>query len=513
MIHELFEAIARRYPQRTAVIQPDCGAVSYVELFDLSNRVRDRLAHAGVKRGDRVAVCLDKSIDSVATILGILKVGAAYVPLDPTAPKSRNAYIVNDCQVRAIIRQVKHEWQSEQQDEILSLIISLDEVGDGSGMSNELTRLDSLHPAPTVDTAKCSGEDLAYILYTSGSTGTPKGVQLTHENAVSFVDWCQQTLSPSTEDRFSSHAPFHFDLSILDLFVPLTCGASLVLVSHEVGKQPHRLAKLISKQRITVWYSTPTILSLLAQHGALPTHDLSALRLILFAGEVFPIKFLRLLKQQLTKPRYFNLYGPTETNVCTAYEIPSTIPDDRTDPYPIGRVCCHLLGQVVDVHGKEVAPGDVGELWIAGAGVTRGYWNLPDQTESVFVTDHDGVRWYRTGDLVLDLGEGCLDFRGRRDRMIKRRGFRIELGEIEACLYQHPEVRQVAVLATTDLAEPLQVKAFVSTQQGNRLSLIEMKKFCSQRLPIYMVPDCFVFEEFLPTTPTDKIDYLRLAAH
>ncbi|MEX2112180.1 MAG: AMP-binding protein, partial [Pirellulales bacterium] len=249
---------------------------------------------------------------------------------------------------------------------------------------------------------------------------------------------------------------------------------------------------------------------LLAHYGSLSSHDYSRLRTVLFAGEVFPIKHLRLLKEQLPHPRYFNLYGPTETNVCTSYEIPTTISPARSDPYPIGKTCSHLESRVVDADGRDVPPGDEGELCITGPGVTSGYWGLDELTRNAFLNAADGKQWYRTGDLVVaDPADGFI-YRGRRDRMVKKRGYRVELGEIEACLYQHPAIRQAAVIAIADEDEGLRVKAFVSTHQGEKLSIIALKRFCSERIPLYMVPDLFSFAPALPVTSTDKIDYQAL---
>ena len=353
-------------------------------------------------------------------------------------------------------------------------------------------------------------EDPLFILYTSGSTGKPKGVMLSHLNARSFVDWCSRAFEPRPEDRFSSHAPFHFDLSILDIYVPLKHGATLCLIGEEPGKEPVGLAKLIADRRITVWYSAPSILSMLSQFGKLPTLDLSALRMVLFAGEVFPVVHLRSLKRQLPQPRYFNLYGPTETNVCTWYEVPTgPVSDGRTEPFPIGKVCPHLRSRVVDTEGRDVVdPGGEGELCIAGDHVMRGYWNLPEQSARAFLPGEG--RWYRTGDLVVREPDGNLRSVGRRDRMIKKQGYRVELGEIEACLYRHPAVREAAVVATPDEALGMKVWAHLAARDGGRISLIELKRFCSEHLPLYMVPDVFRFHAALPKTSTDKLDYQSL---
>jgi acyl-coenzyme A synthetase/AMP-(fatty) acid ligase len=282
-----------------------------------------------------------------------------------------------------------------------------------------------------------------------------------------------------------------------------------VLISEDHGKEPAGLAALIAEARLTVWYSAPSILSLLAQYGNLSRYDYSPLRQVLFAGEVFPIKHLRALKALLPHPRYFNLYGPTETNVCTFYEIPPLIPDDRTTPYPIGKTCSHLRAKVVDAQGNDMAPGTEGELCISGPAVMQGYWNLPEQTARAFLTDEAGERWYRTGDIVLEDADRNYLYLGRRDRMVKRRGYRIELGEIEAGLYRHAAVREAAVVALADESGVL-IKAFVSCQQGKRPSVIELKRFCAENLPLYMVPDMFSFQAALPQTSTGKIDYQRL---
>jgi amino acid adenylation domain-containing protein len=365
-------------------------------------------------------------------------------------------------------------------------------------------------PAPAATTARPAPQDLAYILYTSGSTGKPKGVMLSHENAVSFVDWCSEVFAPQTSDRFSSHAPFHFDLSILDIHLPLKHGATLVLVTEDVGKDPVRLASLIADQRITCWYSAPSILSLLAQYGKLASYDYSALRLILFAGEVFPVKHLRTLSRLLPAPEYFNLYGPTETNVCTFYQVSLPIPEERSVPFPIGKVCSHLEGRVLDEAGRELPRGHEGELCIAGRGVMQGYWSLPEQTARAFHEDQSGRRWYKTGDIVVQAPDGDYTYMGRRDRMIKRRGYRVELGEIEAGLYRHPSVKEAAVIAVSDEEAGKRVRAFLSCRDTKHPSLVQMKGFCSKNLPLYMIPDDFVWCDALPKTSTDKVDYQRL---
>ena len=295
-----------------------------------------------------------------------------------------------------------------------------------------------------------------------------------------------------------------------DIYVPLKHGATLVLVGEDTGKDPARLAALIEERKLTVWYSAPSIFSLLAQYGDLDKRALSSLRLVLFAGEVFPVKHLRAVKSLVPQLRYYNLYGPTETNVCTCYEIPSVVPADRTEPYPIGKTCEHLLSRVVDGDGRDVPSGDEGELCITGSGVMQGYLNLPEQTARAFLVDDAGRRWYRTGDVVRADADGDYVFLGRRDRMVKRRGYRVELGEIEAGLYRHPAIREAAVVAIASDEAGLRIRAFLSCREGQRPSLIQLKRFCAEHLPLYMVPDTFDIIDALPKTSTDKVDYQRL---
>jgi len=510
----LLEESARRFPDRTAVDDPGRATLAYRELDRLSDRLRDRLVHMGVRPGDRVGIYLRKSVDAVASIFGILKCGAAYVPVDPEAPPARCAYILDNCSVAAIVtlRSLEAPLIAELQSlGTKSPRLLLDDQGrDPVALRGALDREDEGDPAPPAATVQPGPDGLAYILYTSGSTGRPKGVMLSHRNAVSFVDWCSSVLTPTEADVFSSHAPLHFDLSILDVFTSIKHGARLVLIGEVLGKDPRRLAPLIAEKAISVWYSTPSILNLLAQYGRLDRYQYPALRAVLFAGEVFPVPQLRALRAFWPAPRYLNLYGPTETNVCTAFELPPTTPAERTEPYPIGASCWHVRCQAVDAEGQPVPRGTEGELVVSGDGVMQGYWNLPDQNLRAFLTDAAGVRWYRTGDLVVEDVDGVYIFHGRRDRMVKRRGYRIELAEIEVALAAHPAAREVAVVAVSKPETGVQIKAYLSLRTDQRPSLIELKQYCSDKLPQYMVPDAFDMMDALPRTSTDKLDYQAL---
>ena len=510
-LHQLLDISASRWPNNVAIEEADKGCIRYSDLAQLSDRLRDRLVALGVQPGDRVGICMRKSADAVASMFAIMKAGAAYVPTDSTAPASRNAFIFKDCAVKALVveRQVEEPLKTEfcQQGFAPEMIV-IEGTGAGVPLRKSLDRLDAASATFHTTTAAPEASQLAYILYTSGSTGKPKGVMLSHENAMCFIDWCSDVFAPTQHDRFSSHAPFHFDLSILDIYVSLKHGATLVLVEERLGKEPSRLAPWIADKKITIWYSAPSILSLLTQFGKLDQHDYSSVRLVLFAGEVFPIRYLKLLKHLWPHARYFNLYGPTETNVCTFYEVPERIPESQTEPVPIGKPCPYCDPLIVNEQGKAVKPGTEGELCISGVSVLQGYWNLPENTARAFLPGRD-IRWYRTGDIVFELKDGNYKFLGRRDRMIKKRGYRIELGEIEVALYGHPAIKEAAVLAFPEM-DGVPIKAFTSTRDGSKLSIIELKRFCSEALPLYMVPDVFCWLESLPKTSTDKVDYQKL---
>ncbi|MBK7379688.1 MAG: AMP-binding protein [Ignavibacteriales bacterium] len=334
-------------------------------------------------------------------------------------------------------------------------------------------------------------------------------MKYSHKGALAFVDWCSETFKPNENDRFSSHAPFHFDLSIHDIYVSLKHGATLVLIDEETGKQPMTLAPLISEKQISIWYSTPSILTLLLKFGKLEKLDHSKLRIVHFAGEVFPIKHLRALKEIWTGKRYFNLYGPTETNVCTYYEIPDKIPDDKTTPFPIGKDCSHLTCKVFNDEGELVPKLSEGELCVTGP-IMQGYWNLPERNEAVFFKDKNGTKWYKTGDVVIEEEDGNYTYVSRKDRMVKRRGYRVELGEIETALYKHPAVLEAAAITGTDKDGGVLVKAFLVMNDTAEESMIKMKQFSSDNLPQYMIPDRFSFQKSLPKTSTNKIDYQKL---
>jgi amino acid adenylation domain-containing protein len=505
----LLSRSAARFPEHVAVVDPARAAITYRDLDARAEQLCAQLCEAGVGPGDRVGIYAPKSPGSVIAIFAVLKAGAAYVPVDPLAPPARNAYIFTDCAVKAMLidAPLVDALRAALPEVTLTVAAGLDQ-DDALGCYLQVL-LPGWRAQHTTDPA---AQDLAYILYTSGSTGRPKGVMHRHASALAFIDWCAAEFAPDEHDRFSSHAPFHFDLSILDLYVPIAHGARVVLIGEELGKQPLRLAPLIAEHRLTVWYSTPSILRLLVEFGRLDAVDCQSLRLVLFAGEVFPVKHLRALQARWPHPAYYNLYGPTETNVCTFHRVSGVVPESRTEPLPIGIACSGDRTRVVDKQDRVLARGAEGELLVSGGSVMAGYWNLPEQNARAFVRDEEGVLWYRTGDVVREEADGHYTYLGRRDRMVKRRGFRVELGEIEAVLYRHGEIAEVAVIAAPDEESGVQLRAFLCWSGQARPSQIALRRFASENLPAYMVPDRFIVLPALPKTSTDKTDYQQLEA-
>ncbi|MGH9443527.1 MAG: amino acid adenylation domain-containing protein [Thermoanaerobaculia bacterium] len=500
-LHRSILAHARARGGAVALEESGGETWTYRELERRSASVAAWLAAAGVRAGDRVGLCLPKSNAAVAAILGTLRAGAAYVPVDPEGPPERNAYVLDDCRIAALVG--TREAAARPAAELARR---------GRSPAMLFLSSDEWSPAARAPAVETGGEELAYILYTSGSTGRPKGVPLSHGNALAFVGWCAETFQPTPEDRFSSHAPLHFDLSIFDLFVGLGHGAAVVLIGAAEGRQPRRLAELISGRKITVWYSGPSALVALVEFGELERHDCRPLRLVLFAGDVFPNDPLRRLRRCLPHPRMFNLYGPTESNVCTYYELPGRISPLRRLPIPIGKPCSHFRAKVVDRRGREVRRGRRGELCVAGTAVMRGYWNPSGSAPSPFLDDDASGRWYRTGDIVRETSDGLYLFHGRRDRMVKKRGHRVELGEIEFLLARHPSVVEAAVVATPHAEQGVLLHAFLVPRPDNTISVLEIKAHCARRLPLAMVPDRVVSLSALPLTSTGKTDYRGLLA-
>lgn len=516
LMKKTFPFLLSQMPDEAAESRPQHQALgfsgqslTYEELAQRSSSLARTLTERGVRRGDRVGLYMGKSLETVVGIYGIMKAGAAYVPIDPFAPLARVAFIMKDCGLQHV---VSSEAKLTQLQGLLESGVDLKSVVGVSpdrGLPVTSISWDEVYRTPASIASGGTELDLAYILYTSGSTGEPKGVMHTHRSALSFAQWAVTAFALQAEDRLSNHAPYHFDLSTFDLFAGAAVGASTIIVPEDVARLPASLASLMSEERLTVWYSVPFALIQLLERGRLEARDLTRLRTVLFAGEPFPPKHLSRLMQLLPHASFFNLYGPTETNVCTFYEVPVLAGGDER-PLPIGRGCTNTELLVVDGDDREVAPGEPGELLVRGATNMPGYWNRPEQTERSFFRRAERPPFqelfYRTGDLVQLGSDGEYHFLGRKDRQVKVRGYRIELDEIEVALLAHHQVEEAAVYLLPDADGNKQIEAAVVAKPGVHLSPAELGGHLARRLPSYAVPARIITIDQFPRTSTGKIN-------
>ena len=397
LLQRLLTEAAARQPQRPAVASGGC-LLTYQELDRLSNKLARSLLRLGVAPGDRVAILAPKSAAAVIGIYGALKAGACYVPLDPKAPAERLSHIVRDSGAAVIVADEAKTSQAAALAGAVPRPRGVVVVASVPGRpEREEAAVAPAQGAAIVPWAAVAGEpgeplaeeraietDLAYILYTSGSTGTPKGVTISHRNSLTFVDWAAAAAGLSEQDRVCSPAPLHFDLSVFDIFATCQAAACLTVLPDGAATFPVSIARWLEAERISVWYSVPSVLTLLACYGSLQQFDLSGLRTVIFAGEVFPPRYLARLMAELPHPRYLNWYGPTETNVCTAFEVPAGWADAR--PAPIGMACANTEVFAVTSDGRRVSqPGEVGELYVRGPSLMRGYWGQPAKTSEALV--------------------------------------------------------------------------------------------------------------------------------
>jgi len=518
ILPDLVRRSAGRWPDHPAIAM-DGRAFTYADLERASNQIARTLKRVGVRKGDRVMLWMPKSPEAIAALYGIMKAGAAYVSVDPSAPPPRACYIARDCAAAALItvpartavldkefagdapmRAVLYAEPRANGFAILDVpaIAGVPAIGWDSVAAESPEALDNIATA----------RDLAYILYTSGSTGQPKGVMISHSASLSFVEWAGDKFGISHDDRLSNHAGFHFDLSTFDLYAGARAGATVYPVSSRVAPFPAALTKQWVEQRLTVCYATPSTFILLMGRGNLAASGIASMRVVLFAGEVFAVKHLRELMAIFPQARFANLYGPTETNVCTWYEVTEPPADDS--PIPIGRECENCEGFILDETGAQVADGEVGELWIGGGTLMQGYWGRDDLTakrlRSIKPANGTPTLAYNTGDLVRRFPDGNLRFFGRRDHQIKTRGYRVELGEIEATLSRHAAVAEAVLVAIPDDQFGHLLHAVVIRQPDAAVTEGQLKGFLKESLPLYMVPERIEFRTELPHTFSDKID-------
>jgi len=513
---------------RQAEVRPDAFALilgperlTYMQVEQTSNQLARALQRAGSRNGDRVCFLIPKSPLAIICMLGILKAGCMYVPLDAGSPPLRIRKILESCDTRWLLA-------AGPVLPLLSEILADPSLGGrtsigwlGSGKAPEATpqvewTSDDLALMETDPVLRQgSSTDAAYILFTSGTTGIPKGVVITHSNVTHFVEWAIRRFGINWSDRLSGHTPLHFDLSTFDVFGTFAAGAELHIVPHATTLSPLQLAAFIRTTELTQWFSVPSVLNYLAKFDAVKFADFPALRRVLWCGEVLPTPVLSHWMQRLPHVRFTNLYGPTEATVASSfYDVPSCPTDERT-PIPIGTPCDGEELVVLDGELRTVQRGEVGDLYIGGAGLSPGYWRDPEKTaaEFVHISRHGNTdyRIYRTGDLARCGEDGLLYFIGRNDTQIKSRGYRIELGEIEAALGAFPDLQESAVVAIDRGGfEGWLICCAYVVQQTSLSRSLDIRKELEKHIPNYMIPARWMSRDALPKNANGKIDRPKL---
>jgi amino acid adenylation domain-containing protein len=516
--HLLLQA-AEAHPDRPAVWS-SAGELTYAELCDRSMSLARALVDHGIEPGDRVMIALRKEVALPVAIFGTLLAGGAYVPVDYLTPPARAGSIATDAEAVAVISSLRTIRAVVPGD----VDQAHDDLGDDNSpalhwlgrdwfdperspqrrpVSQSLREVQQLGPLRSPVEVPASA--LAYILYTSGSTGRPKGVAHTHASALAFVRWAVDAVRLGETDVVSQHASASFDLSIFDFFGAAMASAQLALVPDSTFGRVASLCRFIRAAGITVWYSVPSALLRASGTQSLALLQGSALRQIIFAGEEIPVTPLRLLRPNLPPScRVANWYGPTETNVCTFYDV--SAPDVQgEDPIPIGWPCPYASTLLVADDGSVVTDGAAGELLVASQTLMPGYWKLPDATSRVFSTGPDGRVYYATGDLVSRDGRG-FTFRGRVDRLLKVRGHRVQPEEVEHVLEQRAELDEAFVVKHRR-GDTEVLAAVVCLAAGAALEPDAVIGHCSRLLPSYMIPDVILPVAELPRGPRGKVDH------
>ena len=493
-VHELFEAQVERTPARTA-LTAGATTLSYAELDTRATRIAQALRSRGIRRGQRVGVCLERGADMLAAVLGTLKAGAAYVPLDPSFPEERLRFIAEDAQL-ALLVSTAHLARSFGLPRERQLLLDADT---GTITSAPATR-------PPVDADAAQPEDPAYVIYTSGSTGKPKGVVVPHRAVVNFLASMAREPGLAADDVLVAVTTLSFDIAVLELQLPLTLGAEVVIATREEAIDGHALGSLLAHHRATVMQATPATWRLLLEAGWKSRIPFKAL----VGGEAMP----KDLADQLIARgvELWNLYGPTETTVWST----CTRITDTSSGITIGKPIANTTVRILDAQKNLCPIGVPGELCIGGVGVTLGYWNRPELTADRFIPDPfstaPGATLYRTGDRARWRNDGTLEHLGRLDFQVKLRGFRIEVGEIEAGIARHPAVREVAVIAREDVPGDKRLVAYLVAENPPADLADQLRALVRTAMPEYMVPAHFVTLEALPLTHNGKLDRKALPA-
>ena len=496
-VHELIEQQVARTPNSIAV-EAAGVRLTYRQLNARANRLAGRLRGAGVKPGTLVALCVERTVDLVVAPLAVLKAGGAYVPLDPAFPKDRLAYLVEDSQAPVLVTTRSLEGRVPAAAQTIYCDDAEDREDGAFMRAWSRSAVSTGRPPERAAAANIGGPtDLAYVRYTSGSTGKPKGVEIHHGAMVNLLLAMQREPGFTAADSLLAVTTLSFDISELEIYLPLISGGRLAIASRDDARDPQRLIDRLRESKCTVLQATPVSWQGLIEAGWKGQSDLRAF----CGGEALS----RDLAEQLL-PRVaelWNLYGPTETTVWSAAHKVSP----GTGPVAIGHPIDNTELYVLDAHRKLAPVGVAGELYIGGVGVARGYLRREDLTAECFVPHlfQTGERLYRTGDLARRLADGTLECLGRIDNQIKIRGFRIEPGEIEAALLEHPGVRAAAVRVWPDGLGNLSITAYIAGAPAS-IEKDELRRFLQQKLPDYMVPARFVSLDSLPLTPNGKVD-------
>ena len=523
MVARLQEYVTRRAercPEAVAVVLGR-ERLDYGRLDAASNQLARLLKEAGCRRGDRICLLAPKSVATIIAIVGIYKADCTYVPIDPASPATRAAKILDACATRWILAGggVAPLLDEALEAERVRATISVGWLGNERVRGEcfdarfSLTDLD-VYPATPLDAAN-GPDDAAHILFTSGSTGTPKGVVITHANVAHFVEWAVRYFGTTPADRMSGHPPLHFDLSVYDLFGSFAAGAQLHLVPPEASVLPNTLAEFIRTSELTQWFSVPSVLAYMAKFDVVKPDDFPGLKRVIWCGEVFSTPALRYWMQRLRHVAFTNLYGPTETTIASSYYTVPRCPDDDRAAIPIGTACEGEELLVLDDHLRSTRPGEAGDLYIGGVGLSPGYWRDAARTDAAFIADPRGdqrpQRIYRTGDRARVDAEGLVYFLGRGDSQIKSRGYRIELGEIESALNAIEDLREGAVVAIESggFEGALICCAYVGASD-RAVTPVILRRELARLVPAYMLPSRWMSLEHLPRNANGKIDRPRL---